>query len=281
MRGTLDEFAQTTRLILAKESSHVNHALGATIFSLGRETPMTMQVGIRAANNSLVLASDTKCRVGEPSDSDSPVADTFVNHSKIAFAARHDIAVAMSGAGLLGDNPARDLADFLAGQKTIPDSLSLLLEDWGNERFKKQEMSDGVDEAELKQHAFPFFTLLVVNPHTEHCFSKLRINFRSSTDPSNTFIVNGHDHNAAIFWLEYLKADKPLPLASATGIAALTLLSDAEIHPYGVGGLEIHEWASGRWRTFTPKQIQATENRFAEFQEMLTPSAYQMSGGPL
>jgi len=237
---------------------------------------MTMQVGIRAVDNSLVLASDTKWRVGEPSDSDSPVADTFVHRSKIAFAARHDIAVAMSGTGSLGDNPASDLAEFLAGQETIP-KLSLLLEEWGNRLFKKQQMSDGMDQDDLKQLAFPLFTFLVVSPHSEVCFYKLRINLTSSTDLSNSFIVNGHENNPAIFWLEYIKANKPLSLDSATGIAAVTLLSGGEINPYGVGGLEIHQWTSGRWGHFTPKQIQATENRFAKFQKRLTQSACEMS----
>jgi hypothetical protein len=100
---------------------------------------MTMQIGI-VADGGIVLASDTKSRTTErymTSDPDSIPMD-ILSYSKVAFCKKHDIAIAISGMGEIGTDPARELVAHLSTFPLIAeDEMDTLLTAWGDEYFLK------------------------------------------------------------------------------------------------------------------------------------------------
>jgi len=81
----------------------------------------------------------------------------------------------------------------------------------------------------------------------------------SSETGSNKSMVNGEENSPAVLWLEWLKADDPdvaITLDDATGIAITTVLMARDLNPYGIGGLEIHQYNKGQWGSWTPQQCE-------------------------
>ena len=227
-------------------------------------TPMTMQIGICCADGSLVLASDTKVRTQERMRVQNEPPETVIHHSKIVFEDRHNLAVGMAGGGIVGEDATLELAGHLQSLETIPDSLGPILRDWGNRYFR------GHYPSEVRNASFPVCKMLVVNPNTEYCqLWMLRVNWESTDDCSSRCMVNGNDINPAIFWLEYLKADKRPTVEDAAGIAAITIGMAAELNPFGVGGLELHEFKDGKWRHWSQQELDSSENGFTALQDQI------------
>jgi len=216
--------------------------------------PMTIQVAICSANRSIVLAGDTKVRTSELSISDREPVSTAVNRSKMAFSERHAIAVAMAGDGPVGTDAAAELTSYLSTLERIPDFLGPLLKKWGDDYFRKHRPGDESGQG------YPLCSMLVVNPSTSYCrLWKLRVNRESTEEGSERYMVNGHANNSAVFWLEYMKADKKPPLEESLGIAIATIGLASEINNYGVGGLELHEYREGAWHHWPNEEIERAE----------------------
>ena len=205
---------------------------------------MTIQVAICADAGSIVLVSDTKVRSSEPVFSRDAQIDSVVHQRKVVFGSRHGVAVSMAGAGELGIDPARELAEHLSATDSLPGHLGDTLSKWADAFYCKH----GRGGSDL-----PLCWLQVVYPMAE--FSKLytlRVAYKSSETGSCRYLVNGHDNSPAVFWLEWMKADEPsISLESATGIAITTVLTAGELNPYGIGGIEVHQFSSGLWKHWT------------------------------
>lgn len=228
------------------------------------EVPMTMQVGM-VADGGIVLASDTKSRSTErymTCDPDSIPMDTL-NYSKISFCNKHDIAIAISGMGEIGTDPGGELADHLSTFPSIAeDEIETFLTAWGNQYFLKTfpDAHPGI----------PRLVFLVVNPRSRYPLRKLRVQKMSNTSRSTTFMVNGHTNNSAIFWLDYFEcADRVHPTRQASAIAALAIQMGKKIHPYGIGGLEVWEYAQ-EWTALTAEEIASASLRFQRLTQFLT-----------
>jgi hypothetical protein len=207
---------------------------------------LTIQVGIRAIGGSIVLVSDTKVRTSERVLSTKVPVEAVVHQRKFVFASQHGIAVAMAGQGEIGKDPARELALYLSSKDSLEDHIGPLLEQWGNAYFQKHSHS---------------CSLIVVRPETEfNRFYRLRVGSPSSETGSNKSMVNGEENSPAVLWLEWLKADDPdvaITLDDATGIAITTVLMARDLNPYGIGGLEIHQYNKGQWGSWTPQQCES------------------------
>ena len=225
---------------------------------------MTMQIALRAKDGAIVFASDTKVRTQEE-DYSSGQNRIFgmVDHRKIVISENHHIAVALAGLETQENDPTQELAGYLSGQDKITDeNFSSLLRAWGDGYFQRRYPGE--------THAFSLFTLLAVNPHAEYCpFWQLRVRRDSDDLPSETMLVNGNANNSVIFWLEYFQCGKHrYDIATATRIAAFTILMAGEVNPYGVGGLEICVY-NGTWKRTPPNQIEDLKTDFKIFDESM------------
>lgn len=232
------------------------------------KTPMTMQVGIRSLGGNLVLVSDTGCRVREDTHTGTPesVPSAILTHSKVAICKRHRIAVAAAGSGGLGTSPEKELADYLGQLESVPDdALGGLLVEWGKKYF--EEHSAG-RRWEVLMHS-----LLVVNPRAEYTpFWKLRVGQQCSSDLSERCMVNGHEDNAAIFWLEYFKSHaQTRDVSATTNVAALTITMAGDLNPYGVNGLEVWQFDE-EWKCLPLREVEAIVVRLQEFKDIVANS---------
>lgn len=241
------------------------------------EPPVTMQIGIRANDHSIVLASDRMWRVQEKTyGSEDPIIEPQFR-SKIAFSQRHQLAIALAGGGSLDTNPTKELAEFLSAQDVIPDNLEPLLTKWGDDLFAKEYP----EHADRKLcFARQIYSILVVNPNTEfQCFWKLFVNRKSRCRDSSRYMVSGDDTNWAVFWPQYLRAGSgELKIGEATGVAAATILMGHVLNPSGVDDLEIWQYDKS-WNGFHPDKIAAIKQRFAGFQERTKRSVLDISIG--
>ena len=98
--------------------------------------PVTLQVGIRASDGSLVLASDTRHKT-----SARGVVSGRSNSPKITPVAKHDILVAFAGFGDFGGHPGEELATHLSGIESLPDLLDPVLRQWGDAFFRNANMA--------------------------------------------------------------------------------------------------------------------------------------------
>ena len=206
---------------------------------------MTIQVGM-CAHGAVVLTSDTKVRTSEKAwTTNKPVVQSVVHQSKIVFGSRHNIAVAMAGEGAIGTDPARDLAENLSGITSLPSGyIGPKAIEWGK-TYAERYLSKAIFNPEL-----PMFSLLVVTPDADGPkLCKLNIGREVVEIASSRYLVNGHDNSPAMFWLEWMGADDPLiGLEAATGIAITTVLTAGELNPYGIGGIEVHQFSNGAWK---------------------------------
>jgi hypothetical protein len=224
---------------------------------------MTMQMAIQAKGRAIVFASDTKIRTADKAlTSDGWVPDKVVNHGKVVISSRHDIAVALAGNSDQYEDPAQELADYLAEQDNIPDFLGPLLVKWGNEYFQKKFPG--------QKHEFPLCQLLVVNPKCQYCqLWRLLVSHNSHEQSSERYILNGNARSAVVFWPEYFRCDKTVyDLHQVTAIAATTILMEGELNPYGVGGLEVWQF-DGTWNLVPPVEIERLANKFKDLRESL------------
>jgi hypothetical protein len=82
-------------------------------------------------------------------------------------------------------------------------------------------------------------------------------------------LVNGNENNSVIFWLEYFRCDKHrYDIATASCIAAFTILMGGEVNNYGVGGLEIWVY-DGAWRHTSANEIEKLQAEFQAFQDSM------------
>lgn len=238
--------------------------------------PMTIQVAICCAGRSVVLASDTKVRSSEHTFTTREPISTMVNRPKISFSQRHGIAVAMAGDGPVGTDTAVELAAYLSALESIPNNLGPLLTKWGNDYFRRYHLE------EKTSWRSPLCSLLVINPNTNYCqLWKLWINLESADECSESFLVNGHSDNPAIFWLEYMKAGKKPPIEEASGIAIATIGIAAELNPYGIGGLELHEYWEGVWHHWSNEDIDHTEKFLAVAQDQIKKAVIGLGNRPV
>ena len=100
------------------------------------DSPMTLQIALRASDYSLVLASDRKTRSSESEASRAQLAVT--SDSKIHICSKHKIAIALSGS-IFGQDcaPAIALTSHL-DQLTATQDLTRILTDWGNSYFRQR-----------------------------------------------------------------------------------------------------------------------------------------------
>ena len=238
--------------------------------------PMTIQIAICSANRSVVLASDTKVRSSEHIFAAREPISTMVNRQKVSFGQRHSIAVAMAGDGPVGTDTAVELASYLSALETIPDDLGTPLKKWGNDYFRRYHPD------ETANWRSPLCSMLVVNPNTKYCpLWKLWINLESGDECSESFMVNGHSENPAVFWLEYMKASKKPPIEEASGIAIATIGIAAELNPYGIGGLELHEYRDGLWSHWSNEDIEHAEKSLAVVQEQIKNAVIGLGDRPV
>jgi hypothetical protein len=218
--------------------------------------PMTIQVGACCADGAFVLVGDTKTRTNDPQlPMHGMMTNTVIHAPKITFGG-HGIAVATAGEEGIGINAGGELADYLSSLNPLPNRLEQVLIAWGNDFFIRQYPSASTNRD------YPPCSLLVVNPQSEFCpLSKLAVNYKSAEQVSSRVIVNGHNTNPAVFWLEYTKvADKSneMPLADVTGVAMTTVLAAGALNGFGIGGLEVHQYENGKWATWSRAEIETT-----------------------
>jgi hypothetical protein len=233
---------------------------------------MTMQIGIRAADDSIVVAGDCRYVLSEPGS-----ADAMSNASKIVLNQKHGIAIAIAGRGDPDINPAKELDRELSSVDTIreahPDDggLEQKLLDWGNAFFRQHRQ----EQHDLEN---PLCRLLVVNPKTYYRFVRLYVNFVSFTRHDTNCMVNGHESNPAIFWPQYTRGhDHELTLAQATGVAATTILMGCAIEPRTISGLEICQYDGAAWKRFTEQHTAKIKSRFASFSDATKQAVFLMS----
>ena len=238
--------------------------------------PMTIQVAICCENRSIVLAGDTKVRTSELSISDREPVSTAINRSKMAFSERHGMAVAMAGDGPVGTDAAAELTSYLSTLERIPDFLGPLLKKWGDDYFRKHR-----PDGEAGQ-GYPLCSMLVVNPNTKYCrLWKLRVNRESTEEGSESYMVNGHNNNSAVFWLEYMKADKKLPLEESLGVAIVTVGLASEINNFGIGGTELHEYRDAAWHHWAAENIERVESSLMAVQAQIKQAVIGLGHRPV
>jgi hypothetical protein len=227
------------------------------------KVPMTIQVGV-CGSGSIVLVSDTKVRNSERVLSNKPLVQSVAHQQKVVFGSRYNVAVAMAGEGAIGTDPAKELADHLSGLDLLPeDYIGPVVVEWGN-AYAGKHLSRMSFNPEL-----PLFSLLVVTPDAEGCrLCKLFVGRDVADVPSSRYLVNGHDNSPAIFWLEWMRADDPaIGLEPATGIAITTVLTAGELNPYGIGGIEVHQFSGGLWKHWT---LAECDNAIAQHKALTT-----------
>ena len=239
------------------------------------DTPMTMHIGIRARDQSIVLASDRMWRVQEKFyGSGNPVTEPQYR-SKVVFSERHELAIALAGGGSIDANPTKELADYLSRQDEIPDNLEPLLKEWGDKLFLKEYPEYARNRLRLPRDSY---SILIINPKTTHCcFWKLFVNCPSVCRESSRYMVSGDDTSWAVFWPQYLKAGSGLlSLDEATGVAATTILMGHVLSPSAVDDLEI--WRHNKtWSEFDPAQITAIKAGFRAFEERTKASVFTLA----
>ncbi|HKW97500.1 MAG TPA: hypothetical protein VJN43_07180 [Bryobacteraceae bacterium] len=234
---------------------------------------MTLQVGVRAADGSIVLAGDTKARVVPSVPETSRDVTGIINHPKIMISEHSGLAFAFAGHKVPAAEPCKELATYLESLDKIPDYLETNLKEWGDAYFGKQ--------GGTRQRQYPMFSIMVVNPHTQFCcFSVVHVNLKTGTDVSDSMMVNGLGTNAAVFWLEHLKADKrSLDLPGATGAVVTTILTAGEIDPHNIGGLEVYQYTKDvkTWKQTQPDDLARFQERFRKFDNRIKRMAYRMA----
>jgi hypothetical protein len=225
---------------------------------------VTFQIGI-VATEGIVLASDTQQRVTERqfTDGSEYIADTIINSSKISICERHSIAIAFAGWSdedtFAGDMLAKHLN---ALPSLTDDEIGPILKVWGNDYYSKSRLASGPSRG-------PLANLLVLRPSGRFPLIKLGVNYESSLRDSKTYMVSGHENNAAVFWLEYLRVHRETrDLDVSTAIAAVTVLTAGEINPHGIGRLEVWQFRKS-WRPLPDDEIEALTARFVGLQRAI------------
>jgi len=213
-------------------------------YLLPEDTPMTMQIAIRAKDG-FVLASDIKNRI-----TGNPVS-SLMYHTKIALDRVHEILICVMGYTADPDaDPGNKLAEYLRGQSVVNREIIIRwVEEYVAERMQQQEEDN--------------LSLFILHPTASHDYMwKVRIHEGKVKElPSLKWIaINGNENSPAILWPEYFKCEGKHDLKQATKIAALTILTAGDLNPYGVRGLEIFQYTSN-WQALSESELdRLTEN---------------------
>jgi hypothetical protein len=187
---------------------------------------------------------------------------------------KHNIAIAFSGTGIAGTEPASELGKLISAESTLPDVFGAALIEWGKELYKKMYGADA------PQRERPTCKMLVVNPEgIDSRFWRLGLNRDPEVKPDIAgYMINGDESNPANFWPEYFKAEKKdqLDLDSATGVAVTTILTGGRINPYAVYGLEIYQY-NKQWNALSQKQIESICDRFDVIDKNFTKEIFKVS----